>query len=201
MKGVSSKHANGTRQSSVGERLLQSALIDACKSQIWGYLQCQHIASMKAPFPGNLRPLWPVRITRHTQKKQTNQRGGWRHETKQLGSPSARISPTANESREQRELKKRKGHERLAQQRWRQVTYGGPATLRTGTIQDPNWKVKKVQGFVPESSARTEAMHGYISTAFTRLLVLRQMALGYSLCDMAFLNRSLIRMDDVTVSC
>lgn len=49
----------------------------------------------------------------------------------------------------------------------RQVTYGGPATLRTGTIQDPNWKVKRVQGFVPESSAQTEAMHGYISTAFT----------------------------------
>lgn len=42
----------------------------------------------------------------------------------------------------------------LAEQRWRQVTYGGPATLRTGTIQDPNWKVKRVQGFVPEISAQ-----------------------------------------------
>lgn len=64
-------------------------------------------------------------------------------------------------------IKRIKGMIGLAEQRWRQVTYGGPATLRTGTIQDPNWKVKRVQGFVPESSAQTEAMHGYISTAFT----------------------------------
>lgn len=78
----------------------------------------------------------------------------------------------------------------MAKQRWRQVTYGGPATLRTGTIQDPNWKVKRVQGFVPE----TEAMHGYISTAFTWLV-----SVAYDGRTVGYWRFWRLVMDDVTV--
>lgn len=166
MKGVWCRHANGTRHT-----VVTSVSIDRCMQELDSGLP-----PAPTPFPGNLWPLWLVRTTAHTQKAKDQperQVAAW-DET--VVKPYCPFKPHSEwESKTKPKLKERAWLV-LAEQRWRQVTYGGPATLRTGTIQDPNWKVNRVQGFEPESSAQTETMNGYISTAFKWLLVLRSMA-------------------------
>lgn len=75
----------------------------------FGVTSCANtLPPWKHHFPAtyNLSGRYELHGTHTQKKKQTNQRGGWRHETKQLWSPSARLSPTANESRKEKNKKR-----------------------------------------------------------------------------------------------
>lgn len=128
------------------------------------------------PFPGNLWPLWLIRTTAHTQKAKDQperQVAAW-DET--VVKPYCPFKPNSEwESKTNQKTKEyNKGHDWFG---WAAMEAGD--LRRSCNTQNRDNSGPKLEGKESPGVCTwdlSSAMHGYISTAFTWLLVLRTMA-------------------------
>lgn len=112
------------------------------------YLQREHIASMKAPPSGNQWPVWLAgpQLHRHHNKREREptREAGDRTRKRENTAVKPHNPPPIDLRQPIRAMKERKRGGTWIASGWLGLAF------ESGAVQDQNWRVKRVRGFVPE---------------------------------------------------